>query len=130
MKELRADLCDTLVVVTLTPHEGSDGEQPRNFVLTRQSSTMPVGRSSKSHRKGPQPAIDNASFDCPIMSRQHARFRASTISRTLYITDLGSTHGTFLDDKKIPSGPDVLIRSGQTIMFGTKVINDSSLSHL
>ena len=45
----------------------------RFITLTKEKPHVNVGRSSKNPVKGLEPSRHNAIFDCPIMSRDHAR---------------------------------------------------------
>jgi hypothetical protein len=51
----------------------------------------------------------------PDISRRHAEIRRSGTSFTL--RDLGSTNGTFIDDKKIPPKQDVILHNGAVLRF-------------
>lgn len=65
-------------LITLTPLGAPPQETPRVFAITPIRNHVDVGRASKNESKGLVAAKDNAWFDSPIMSRQHARFDAST----------------------------------------------------
>lgn len=67
----------TAALVTLTPL-GDSIEQHRTFVVNPTTEHIDIGRASKNENKGLIAAHDNAWFDSPIMSRQHARFTVST----------------------------------------------------
>lgn len=47
-------------------------EMSRELVLTAETPSAPVGRSSKNKMKGLFASHDNAFFDSPVMSRSHA----------------------------------------------------------
>jgi len=56
-------------------------------------------------------------FEDPLMSRRHARVtRAHT--GELYVTDLGSTNGTWIDGRAIPVGTAAKLQPGSVLMMG------------
>ena len=70
-----------IVIISLYPLDGSDVFEPRAITLTKERRQVDVGRASKNPDRGMQPGPDNAVFQCPIMSRIHARFTASPIDK-------------------------------------------------
>lgn len=58
--------------VTLTALNGDLSIAERNITLNSENDCIPIGRASKSITKGILGAIDNAWFDSPVMSRNHA----------------------------------------------------------
>lgn len=58
-------------------------------------------------------------IDDPLLSRKHAVFQHRE-GGGLYIFDLGSTHGTFLNGKRVAAGQFVLLRNGDFLRFGPK----------
>lgn len=66
-----------LVVVVIDPLDPAKLVQRRRLVLTPDCPILPIGRSSKVHSKGFIPASDNAWFDNPVMSRNHAEIMAN-----------------------------------------------------
>ncbi|KAK3899858.1 hypothetical protein C8A05DRAFT_17777, partial [Staphylotrichum tortipilum] len=93
---------------------------PERFLtLTRSNNTLTVGRASKVSTKGFIAALDNAWFDSPVMSRQHAQFVADMGSKKIKVSDLGSLHGTFLNgEERIPKNESREVRHGDTLRFG------------
>lgn len=59
--------------ITLTAHDGGLGPKHRNLKLTPEHRIELVGRASKSIGKGLVAANNNAWFDSPVMSRDHAQ---------------------------------------------------------
>lgn len=53
----------------------------------------------------------------PSVSRQHAVFHYNAASKSFFVTDLGSVHGTFLNKIKIPSEQRMRLSSGDCIRF-------------
>jgi hypothetical protein len=66
-----ADADFTPVIITLTASAGDF--VTRNLTLTPDSDIIPIGRASKSVNKNILGAVDNAWFDSPVMSREHAK---------------------------------------------------------
>ncbi|KAK5019178.1 hypothetical protein BJ546DRAFT_1062741 [Cryomyces antarcticus] len=94
----------------------------RDFILTP-AAPVTIGRSSKSELKRLMPAEDNAIFDCPVMSRQHAVLRTYAGKPHLVsIKDLGSMHGTFVNEQKIAKNVDVYLYDGDSLKFGINVV--------
>ncbi|KAI0972237.1 hypothetical protein F4678DRAFT_460462 [Xylaria arbuscula] len=84
------------IIIFLSPRGPSEFPQ-RRLVLTRRSPVVAIGRSSKVKSKGFIPAVDNAWFDNPVVSRQHAEIIAEFNEKpwTVYLKDANSFHGTF-----------------------------------
>lgn len=61
-------------VLTLTPLDCPTDSQSRVLTLHADDPRLPVGRSSRNASKGLIAARNNAWFDSPTMSRQHATF--------------------------------------------------------
>ncbi|TKA74889.1 hypothetical protein B0A49_06080 [Cryomyces minteri] len=94
----------------------------RDFNLTP-AAPVTIGRSSKSELKRLMPAEDNAIFDCPVMSRQHAVLQTHADKPHLVsIKDLGSMHGTFVNECKIAKNVDVYLHDGDSLKFGINVV--------
>ena len=54
--------------------------EDRHIILTKEQPVLAVGRSSKNLEKRLQPSKQNAIFDCPIISRQHAQIEIKDLS--------------------------------------------------
>ena len=65
-------------MVTLVPI-GAPLEFVRVFHLNINKKEMDIGRASRNAAKGLTAAEDNAWFDSPIMSRQHAKFSLPSV---------------------------------------------------
>ncbi|KAI5925125.1 hypothetical protein F4810DRAFT_718537 [Camillea tinctor] len=94
------DLSDDEVTVILSPRNTlptSVSQPERRLVLTRKAPAVRIGRASKVPTKGFVAAPENAWFDSPVMSRQHAELFANFDAnpKTVSIKDAGSLHGTF-----------------------------------
>ncbi|KAI1179192.1 hypothetical protein F4777DRAFT_575223 [Nemania sp. FL0916] len=102
----------------------------RRLVLTRSSPVVLIGRSSKVPSKGFIPADDNAWFDNPVMSRQHAELVAKFEDRpfSVYLKDVASFHGTFhcandgrREEQRVAPNKSVKLTNGDTIRFGIDI---------
>ncbi|KAI9719030.1 MAG: hypothetical protein M1812_003659 [Candelaria pacifica] len=83
---------------------------------------MDIGRSSKSENKSLVASQDNAWFDSPVMSREHAIFSISPAgSEFVHLKDVKSMHGTFVNDLQLSKGKYQAVKNGDTIRFGSKV---------
>ncbi len=54
----------------------------------------------------------------PCVSRRHAVFQGDAAGEAFTITDVGSSYGTALEGRRLPSGKAVPIQPGDTIVFG------------
>jgi pSer/pThr/pTyr-binding forkhead associated (FHA) protein len=109
----------------------------RVFTLNPDRPSIPIGRASKSVSKGLLGAVDNAWFDSPVMSRDHAemtidveeKVRPSTAtlqvqslcSQKITIQDIGSMHGTYLNGVELPRKTPMAIDDGDILVFGAEV---------
>ena len=57
----------------------------------------------------------------PSISRLHARFRKQ--ANTIYLQDLDSTNGTFVNGKRLGMGEEAIIGRGDEIQFGKIIVN-------
>ncbi|TGO61622.1 hypothetical protein BCON_0026g00670 [Botryotinia convoluta] len=96
----------------------SCGERLINLDPTR--TVLQIGRASKSPSKGLLGAIDNAWFDSPVMSRNHAEIIYNPLDNVVQIRDLGSMHGTFLNGEKLGEEAKP-VNSNDQIVFGIGV---------
>jgi len=55
------------------------------------------------------------------ISRLHARLRKQ--GNTVYLQDLDSTNGTFINGKRLLTGEDAIIKRGDEIQFGKIIVN-------
>lgn len=68
-----------------------------------------------------QPTPTNGYFDSRVLSRTHAQLSIDMATGKLFLKDLGSSNGTFVNDKKISSDKDsepTEIKKGDIINFG------------
>ena len=129
------------VHLTLTAvGESDESIKDRTIILTKEKPFVDVGRSSKSLSKGLQAEKNNAIFDCPIVSRQHARFEMTNTPKASHhpccftldmpndiqevtLKDSGSTHGTYINGKPVGKEIAMPLTTGEVVRFGTKIMN-------
>lgn len=143
----KADLVGIyLAVVTLTPLETPD-DFTRVIVLTSTKNKISVGRASKNEAKGLIAERDNAWFDSPIMSRQHAVLSMSALPKVspysmrrqhrhskltgkqhISLEDCGSTHGTFISGLRLQPNEPQALKDWDVIRFGTQIASGTGSS--
>ncbi|TGJ84686.1 hypothetical protein E0Z10_g4057 [Xylaria hypoxylon] len=118
------------IAVTLSTRGGSSSIPQRRLVLTRTVPAVPIGRSSKVPSKGFVPADDNAWFENPVMSRQHAEIIAKFDYKppAVYIKDIESFHGTFHkannghnNEQRLTPKELVKLTNGDIVRFGIDI---------
>ncbi|KAI1466148.1 uncharacterized protein F4812DRAFT_436098 [Daldinia caldariorum] len=122
-----------VIIVTLVcrPHGSLVPDIPkRQFVLSRQNPSIRIGRASKVPTKGFVASIDNAWFDSPVMSRNHAELvlDLDSIPKSVLIKDIGSLHGTFHiphdgigKEMRLEQQRPVRLSDGDCLRFGTDI---------
>ena len=135
-----------LAVVTLTPLSNPD-EFTRYIELSSTTSKVTIGRASKSETKGLLADRDNAWFDSPIMSRQHAILSMSVLPKVsahcwesrplschsdilekrIMLQDCGSTHGTYVSGHRMQPNEPHALKDWDIITFGAKVTSGAGL---
>ncbi|KAI9833641.1 MAG: hypothetical protein M1819_003594 [Sarea resinae] len=109
----------SLVVITLIPIRYSDDFSSRILTLTPEKKRWRLGRSSK--RQNLIAAQNNAWLDNPVISRCHAELWISQYGSRLYIDDLGSTHGTFVNGRKLHAHESESLSDGDKIRLGESI---------
>ncbi|PYH95311.1 hypothetical protein BO71DRAFT_398096 [Aspergillus ellipticus CBS 707.79] len=109
-------------VVNLRPLGLHDDPPYRSLKFTSGKTYANIGRASKRESKNLVPAAHNGLFDSRVMSRNHARIWANLDEKLLYIRDGGSMHGTWVNEKKIPTDEDIVIKHGDVVTFGSTVV--------
>jgi pSer/pThr/pTyr-binding forkhead associated (FHA) protein len=116
----------------------------RVLKLTSDEQSLPIGRASKSISKGLQSAKDNAWFDSPVMSREHAEITfdsSSTVSagesmlkdpltdsqQHVMIRDMQSMHGTRLNGAELDPFENTILNNGDCLLFGAEVRRGSEV---
>ncbi|KAI1140166.1 hypothetical protein F5Y05DRAFT_411226 [Hypoxylon sp. FL0543] len=124
-----------IITLILRPSGSHVSPLPRRqFTLSHQNPTIRIGRASKAAAKGFVASIDNAWFDSPVMSRQHAELvldRQST-QKVVYLKDIGSLHGTFhtpcdgiRKESRLEPYKVVKLSNGDSLRFGTDIFRGS-----
>ncbi|KAI0099409.1 hypothetical protein F4814DRAFT_433152 [Daldinia grandis] len=102
----------------------------REFILSSQNPSIRIGRASKVPTKGFVSSIDNAWFDSPVMSRNHAELLLDldSIPKSVIIKDIGSLHGTFHiphdgggKEMRLEQQRPVRLSNGDSLRFGTDI---------
>lgn len=83
--------------------------------------TVNVGRSSRSEQKKLSANKNNALFDCPVVSRNHAELRVSGPYQDVTLTDRSSLHGTTVNGQRLTPGHNFTLQSGDVIKLGERV---------
>lgn len=109
--------------VTLQDLNGFEGLVKRQFDLAV-GKQLPIGRASKNSNKTDLlPAPNNGYIDSPVISREHARLsaRGDGGPPRVFITDLGSMHGTMVNGERLVANEPTPLSSGDTLQFGIDV---------
>jgi hypothetical protein len=109
--------------ITLT--SAQDPSDVRNITLY-ENEAYTVGRASRSREKNLSTSPTNALFDCPVVSRYHAEliFRRDLMLPHVHdvvIKDIGSMHGTKVNNVQLLDGAEMSLRDGDRIQLGEKV---------
>ncbi|CAO1603098.1 hypothetical protein XANCAGTX0491_006691 [Xanthoria calcicola] len=115
------------VVVHLVP-QSDDTDRTRVITLSPSADPIFIGRASKTASKGLVAAPANAWFDSPIMSRQHGRI-SMTSSGAVQLQDLASTHGTWIQSRRLAANQTREIHHGDIITFGSTVTSGPVTYH-
>ncbi|OLL23266.1 Vacuolar protein sorting-associated protein 64 [Neolecta irregularis DAH-3] len=78
-----------------------------------------VGRASSNITRNILPHKDNAVYEAAVVSRFHASFFMDETDNQVYIRDMNSSHGTFVNGHAI-KGPTAL-HLGDSIIFGSDI---------
>ncbi|XP_059350770.1 sarcolemmal membrane-associated protein-like isoform X3 [Daphnia carinata] len=105
---------------TLICRPNSHPFQERNLSL---ESAMKVGRSVARVK----PAVNNAIFDCKVLSRNHALLWYK--DGKFYLQDTKSSNGTFVNNQRLSKGSEESapreVCSGDIVQFGVDVMENS-----
>ncbi|KAJ5801162.1 uncharacterized protein N7518_003230 [Penicillium psychrosexuale] len=113
-------MSDPSATVTLVPLF-EDLYPLRTLTITDNDKTVPIGRASKRENRNRNPTAENAWFESQVMSRDHALLKILPNQNMVFITDCGSTHGTFLNGGKLVTDVNTPLRNGDIIRFGVDV---------
>jgi pSer/pThr/pTyr-binding forkhead associated (FHA) protein len=118
------------VTITLTSRRRTQ-DAVRHIVLHPDEPII-IGRSSRSEFKNLSSSNDNALFDCPVVSRSHAKFELifnkwdAKDMYKVYIVDTGSMHGTSVNGQKLQPNRRFLLSVGDIIRLGDSVAHGPS----
>ncbi|XP_066994733.2 sarcolemmal membrane-associated protein-like [Anabrus simplex] len=105
---------------TLTCRPNSHPFQERNLNLAQ---PVKIGRSVAHAR----PALNNAIFDCKVLSRNHALVWYE--ENKFYLQDTKSSNGTFVNNQRLSKGseesPPREVFSGDIVQFGVDVMENT-----
>jgi hypothetical protein len=76
-----------------------------------------LGREGKSHETFDHIDLTELNAVRHGVSRQHCKFRREGLQ--LVVTDLHSTNGTYLNDRRLEAGTDVIVLHGDKLILGT-----------
>ncbi|KAG6012030.1 hypothetical protein E4U43_007978 [Claviceps pusilla] len=108
------------VILTSVKKDSNADFVDRRILLTKNNAEIDVGRSTKRDaRLAAKP--NNGWFDSPVMSRHHARLLFSPKNDSISIMDVGSLHGTFVNNSRIAMYEKRKLASGDILRFGTSV---------
>lgn len=126
--EHQADIVSQDIRITLTSTR--DPKDVRHLTLKPGKPCL-IGRASKTKGEDHQASPNNALFDCPVVSRQHAEIKSHPWSPTgdqVTIIDYGSMHGTRVNYNMLERGRNMTLRDGDVIEFGDKVTRGDGMS--
>jgi hypothetical protein len=109
--------------ITLRDVDGFEGFDSREFDLAL-NAKFPIGRASKNTTKQElMPSSNNAYIDSPVISRNHAVLSAHADNGTaqVFVTDLGSMHGTTVNGERLQTHTPKQLSSGDKLQFGIDV---------
>ncbi|KAK4042688.1 hypothetical protein C8A01DRAFT_44309 [Parachaetomium inaequale] len=119
------DTASLQVVLSLSADRSSGADvlfPERRITLYDGKESITIGRASKISTKGFVAGIDNAWFDSPVMSRLHARLFARMDQKKVEIRDLGSLHGTYVNDSDRLAADELReLKDGDTLRFGAPI---------
>ncbi|EPX74041.1 FHA domain-containing protein Far10 [Schizosaccharomyces octosporus yFS286] len=114
-------------VITLTPV--NDSFQTKKLVLSP-SVTYKVGRHTN---KSTAPAPSNLYFTSKVLSRQHAEIWLEKDSFIVYVRDVKSSNGTFVNGNRLSSenkaSAPCRLNSGDVLDFGVDIYNEDEIIH-
>lgn len=100
----------------------NDTFDEKHLLVPWHPETIKLGRPTASKTK---PDVTNGYFDSRVLSRNHAAMFFDPVSEKIMIQDLGSSNGTFVNDKKISDKP-VPIEIGDVINLGFHIQVESN----
>ncbi|KAJ9638015.1 hypothetical protein H2204_004606 [Knufia peltigerae] len=105
----------------------SDGPLFERFVVLRSPDwVVKIGRGSMNSEEDLQPSKTNTTFDSRVMSRNHAKISANPQTKEIFVTDIGSMHGTHLSGRRLKTEEPALLSPEDIITLGIDVSRGSS----
>ncbi len=112
----------------IRPEQVPVGEMDPELVKDRRMSRELFVELRKGEETPPlKPVLIGRLHECDVLvndytvSGEHAHFTAGRIPGIYYLTDLGSTNGTWIDDDRLEPHQPVLLKSGQRVVMGRVV---------
>ncbi|KAK3685868.1 hypothetical protein B0T22DRAFT_232993 [Podospora appendiculata] len=115
---------EVYVRLSVDDSEADDILFPERFItLDHKNKSIAIGRASKVQSKGFVEAVGNAWFPSPVMSRQHAEIIADMEEKSVQVRDLGSLHGTYINNESNRLERDELrgLKDGDKLRFGVGI---------
>ncbi|GMM35735.1 Far10 protein [Saccharomycopsis crataegensis] len=115
-KSAKIDRSQLQYTVVLTSLNGTF--EKKSLVIPYHPDVLKLGRPAGTKI---QPTSTNGYFDSRVLSRNHAQLFADINTGKIYLKDLGSSNGTFVNDEKIASDKDAQpteIKKGDVIDLG------------
>lgn len=126
LSQSQADIHLPAVTVTVTLRSTRPTTLATRKLFLRPDEPVNVGRSSRSEAKNLSATAENALFDCPVVSRQHAELELRVNKWTeekhhVYIKDTSSMHGTSVNGQKLQPLKPFQLQKGDIIRLGESV---------
>ncbi|KAL9094554.1 MAG: hypothetical protein Q9165_003113 [Trypethelium subeluteriae] len=115
----------TSVLVRLDASSSQEAIATRDLNIAY-GSHVPIGRASSCESKGLVANRNNAYFNCPVVSRTHAELfvKLENGCPSLYISDLNSMHGTYINGIKVDKNSHSKLSDGDDLRIGSEVQRD------
>ena len=119
----------TAIAITLTSVKGQPDVRTLDL---KPGEPCLIGRASRTSAKNLNAGPENALYDCPVVSREHAELKThpwDPVEKRVTITDKGSMHGTRVNGVRLAAYKPMSLRSGDIIQFGERVTRGESMFH-
>ncbi|KAH6696906.1 hypothetical protein F5X68DRAFT_650 [Plectosphaerella plurivora] len=95
----------------------------RRIRLDKNQKTVQIGRTSK-RDPNLSSAMNNGWIDSPVISREHAELSLGDETQPVYIKDLNSRHGTYLNHERLEPNRIYPVIHGDVVKFGIDIQRD------